>query len=78
MVVLKRGLWQTALGIAIGLAGAFFVSRVLGSLLVDITARDPITFTTITIVLASVAIAACLFPARRATRVDPLVALRAE
>jgi putative ABC transport system permease protein len=77
-LVLKRGLFQTTIGIAIGLLGAFFLSRVMSSLLVDITARDPITFGAITIVLTSVAIAACLLPARRATRVDPLVALRAE
>ncbi len=77
-LVLKRGLLQTGLGIAIGLAGAFFLSRVMSSLLVDISSRDPITFAAITIILTSVAIAACLLPARRATRVDPLVALRAE
>jgi putative ABC transport system permease protein len=77
-LVLKRGLLQMALGISIGLLGAFFVSKVMSTLLVDITARDPITFVTITAVLTSVAIAACLVPARRATRVDPLVALRVE
>jgi predicted permease len=77
-LVLKRGLLQMALGISIGLLGAFFVSKVMSTLLVDITARDPITFITITVVLTSVAIAACLVPARRATRVDPLVALRTE
>jgi ABC-type antimicrobial peptide transport system permease subunit len=77
-LVLKRGLWQTTLGVAIGLAGAFFLSKVMSTLLIDITARDPITFGTITVVLTSVSIAACLLPARRATRVDPLVALRVE
>jgi putative ABC transport system permease protein len=77
-LVLKRGLFQTTLGVSIGLVGAFFLSKVMSSLLVDITARDPITFATITAVLTSVSIAACLFPAQRATRVDPLVALRVE
>ena len=77
-LVLRRGLFQTTLGISIGLLGAFFLSKVMSSLLVDITARDPITFVAITVVLASVSIAACLLPARRATRVDPLVALRVE
>jgi len=77
-LVLKRGLFQTALGTAIGLLGAFFMSKVMSTLLIDITARDPITFGSITLVLTAVAIAACLVPARRATRVDPLVALRVE
>jgi predicted permease len=77
-LVLRRGLFQTTLGISIGLLGAFFLSKVMSSLLVDITARDPITFVAITAVLTSVAILACLVPARRATRVDPLVALRVE
>ena len=77
-LVLKRGLLQTSLGVAIGLVGAFFLSKVMSSLLVDVTSRDPMTFGAITIVLTTVAIAACLLPARRATRVDPLVALRTE
>jgi putative ABC transport system permease protein len=77
-LVLKRGLAQTALGISIGLLGAFFVSQVMSTLLVDISSRDPMTFGAITIVLTTVAIAACLLPARRATRVDPLVALRTD
>jgi predicted permease len=77
-LILKRGLLQLGLGLSIGLAGAFGLSRVLGSLLVQVTPTDPTTFATITGILATVAIAACLIPARRATRVDPLVALRAE
>jgi ABC-type antimicrobial peptide transport system permease subunit len=77
-LIFKRGLWQMGIGLSLGLLAAFGVSRVLTSLLVDITATDPLTFATITAILASVAIAACLIPARRATRVDPLVALRAD
>jgi putative ABC transport system permease protein len=77
-LVLKRGLLQAAVGLSIGLGGAFFLSKVLRSLLVGITPTDPATFAVITVILAVVAIAACLIPARRATRVDPLIALRAE
>ena len=77
-LILKRGLLQLGLGLAIGLAGAFGLSRVLSTLLVQVTATDPVTFTAIPLILAVVAIAACVIPARRATRVDPLVALRAE
>ncbi|HYT65264.1 MAG TPA: ABC transporter permease [Vicinamibacterales bacterium] len=77
-LIFKRGLWQMGLGLGLGLTAAFGVSRVLGSLLVDITATDPVTFASITVILATVAMAACLLPARRATRVDPLVALRAD
>ena len=77
-LILKCGLWQLGIGLSIGLTGAFFLSQVVATLLVQVTPTDPATFGTITALLAVVAIAACLIPARRATRVDPLVALRAE
>ncbi len=77
-LILKRGLVQLGLGLGLGLLAAVGLSRVLRTLLVQITPTDPPTFVAITAVLASVAIAACLVPARRATRVDPLVALRSE
>lgn len=77
-LILKRGLLQMGLGLALGLAGAFGLSRVLRTLLVQVTPTDPLTFGVITVILTAVAIAACLIPARRASRVDPLVALRAE
>jgi predicted permease len=77
-LILKRGLAQLAMGLTVGLAGALALSRVLRGVLVDITPSDPITFATITIILAAVSVGACLVPARRATRIDPLVALRAE
>jgi putative ABC transport system permease protein len=77
-LILKRGLWQMGIGLALGLGAAFGVSRVLATLLVDVTPTDPVTFASITGILAVVAVAACLIPARRATRVDPLVALRAD
>ena len=77
-LILRRGLIQVAIGVTIGLTGAFFMSQALGSILVQITPRDPVTFAGISILLVLVAIAACVIPARRASRVDPLVALRTE
>ncbi len=77
-LMLRRGLIQIAIGVTIGLTGAMFASQALGSLLVQITPRDPVTFAGISILVVLVAIAACVIPARRASRVDPLVALRTE
>jgi predicted permease len=77
-MILRRGLFQLALGLTFGLAGAFALSRVLEALLVQVSPTDPLTFIGISVFLSAVAIAACVLPARRATRVDPLIALRAE
>ena len=75
---LRRGLTQVALGLILGLAGAFALSGVLQTMLVQVTAGDPLTFAGVAIVLTVVAIAACLVPVRRATRIDPITALRSE
>jgi putative ABC transport system permease protein len=77
-MILKLGLAQLVLGLTLGLAGALALSTVMERMLVGITSSDPVTFAVITIMLTIVSIAACLLPARRATLVDPLVALRAE
>jgi putative ABC transport system permease protein len=77
-LVLGEGLTLVAAGIAIGLAAAWVASRALDSLLFGVTAADPLTYALGPLVLAAVAAAASLLPARRATRVDPAVALRAE
>jgi putative ABC transport system permease protein len=76
--VVGRGMALTLTGVAIGLAGAFGVTRVLSSMLVGVSSTDPLTFVAIATLLALVALAACYVPARRATRVDAMVALRSE
>jgi len=67
-----------ALGIAIGLVAAFGLSRSLASLVFGVTVRDPWTYAAVAATLGVVALAACAIPARRASRVDPIVALRQE
>jgi putative ABC transport system permease protein len=73
---LKRSLVQLAIGLTIGLGAALAAGRVLQSMLVQISARDPLTLAGIVVLLIAVSVAACLGPARRATRLDPLDALR--
>jgi ABC-type antimicrobial peptide transport system permease subunit len=77
-LILKRGLAQVVIGLTVGLGGALALSQVLRTVLVQITPTDPVTYAAITILLATVSLAACLGPARRAIRVDPIVALRVE
>ena len=77
-LVLKQGLTLTAIGLVIGLIVSMASSRVLSSLLYDISATDPLTFVGVSLVLVAVGALACYLPARRATKVDPVVALRNE
>jgi ABC-type antimicrobial peptide transport system permease subunit len=67
-----------AAGLAMGIAGALAVTRVLDSLLFGVSASDPLTFATVSAALITVLVLAAYLPARRATRVDPIVALRAD
>jgi putative ABC transport system permease protein len=77
-LVLRQGLRTIALALALGLAAAAAASRLLASQLFGVSTADPVTFTAVPLLLATVAFIACYLPARRATRVDPIVALRAE
>jgi predicted permease len=77
-LVLGEGLRLAVLGAAIGLAGSFFAARLLSGMLFGVAPSDPFTFASVAMVLVAVAMMACYVPARRATRVDPLVALRYE
>jgi putative ABC transport system permease protein len=77
-LVLGEGLRTICMGVAVGIASALALTRTLESLLFDVTADDPLTFGGVTLFLAGVALLACYIPARRATKVDPMVALRYE
>ena len=77
-MILKQGLWKTGVGIALGLAGAFVLSRSMTSLLFGIAPTDPLVYGVVSLVLIAVALMASYLPARRAAKIDPLVALRDE
>jgi putative ABC transport system permease protein len=77
-LVTWQGLKLTLTGLALGMVGAFALTRVMEPLLYGITPTDPLTFILISLSLAGVALLACWIPARRATKVDPMSALRCE
>jgi ABC-type antimicrobial peptide transport system permease subunit len=77
-MVIIEGLKLTVVGLGLGLGAAFALNRLIASQLFGVTATDPLTYGGVAMLLAMVAMAACYIPARRAARVDPMVALRRE
>jgi putative ABC transport system permease protein len=77
-LIMGNGMLLAVIGVALGLGGAFAVTRVMAGLLFGVTATDTVTFVSVSVGVICIALLACYLPARRATKVDPLTALRYE
>jgi putative ABC transport system permease protein len=77
-MVLKQGMAPALIGAAIGLGGAWAMTRMMSGLLFEVSATDPATFAAVTLLLLAIALLACWIPARRAAKVAPMIALRYE
>ena len=77
-LVVRQGVTLAAIGVVVGLIGAFGITRVIASLLYNVTPTDPLSFGGVALFLALIAVVASYLPARRATNVDPIIALRNE
>jgi putative ABC transport system permease protein len=77
-LILRSGMKLTAIGLVLGIAGAFGLTRFLSSMLFGVGTYDPVTVSAVAAILALMALLACYIPARRATKANPLVALRAD
>ena len=77
-LVLKQGTALIVIGLGLGLGASLALTRIISSFLFGVSATDPATFIAISLLLAAVALLACYLPARRATKVDPMIALRYE
>ena len=77
-MVVRRGMAPAMIGVAVGLGASYALTRLMNSLLFGVSATDPLTFTLIALLLGLIALLACWIPARRAAKVDPMIALRCE
>jgi putative ABC transport system permease protein len=77
-MIVREGMRITLIGVGIGVAAALGLTRLIAKIIYGVSASDPLTFTSVAVLLSGVALLACYIPARRATRVDPIIALRYE